>query len=163
MMAPGGSEVLRSLAALALAVALSFSASVPGAFFQPGEWYAGVRKPALTPPGWVFGVVWPVLYAMMGAAAWQLWRHGGMGGPNKAAFILFAAQLVLNAAWTILFFGWHRPGLALVELGLLWLAVLATMILFWRRDPAAGALLAPYLAWISFAAYLNWGFWRLNR
>ncbi|HOX08321.1 MAG TPA: tryptophan-rich sensory protein [Planctomycetota bacterium] len=153
---------MRSVAILALTVAVSFSASLPGVFFQPGEWYAGLRKPALTPPGWVFGAVWPALYAMMGVAAWQLWRHGGFSGRNAAAFGLFALQLALNAAWTVLFFGLHRPGLALIELTLLWLAILATLLLFWRRDAAAGALLLPYLAWVSFAAYLNWSFWRLN-
>jgi benzodiazapine receptor len=154
--------MLRSLMVLVLAVAVSFAASLPGAFFPPGEWYAGLRKPALAPPGWVFAVVWPLLYAMMGASAWQLWRHGGFGGANAPAMVLFAAQLALNAAWTVLFFGLHRPGLAMAELVLLWLAILATLALFWRRDATAGALLAPYLAWVSFAAWLNWSFWRLN-
>ena len=154
--------MVRSLIALGLFVAASFAASIPGAFFQPGEWYAALRRPALTPPGWVFGVVWPVLYALMGTAAWQLWRHGGLGGANAAAFALFGVQLALNAAWTIVFFGLHRPGAALAELVLLWLAILATLVFFWRRDALAGALLLPYLAWVTFAAYLNWAFWRLN-
>lgn len=150
-----------SALALAVFLVLSFGAGAAGSFFQPGEWYAALRKPALTPPGWVFGVVWPALYALMGVAAWLVWRKGGVGG-NRLALGLFAGQLALNAAWTCIFFGLHRPGWALADLAAMWALILATLIAFWARTPAAGALLVPYLAWVSFAAYLNFAFWRLN-
>jgi len=150
-----------SALALVVCLALSFGAGAAGSLFQPGEWYAALRKPTLTPPGWVFGVVWPALYALMGIAAWLVWRKGGWG-ENRLALGLFVVQLVLNAAWTGLFFGLHRPGWALLDLAAMWAMILATLIAFWLRAPVAGALLIPYLAWVSFAAYLNFTFWRLN-
>lgn len=154
--------MLRSLMMLAVFAAMSFAASLPGVFFRADEWYEGLRRPALTPPGWVFGVVWTCLYSLMATAAWQLWRHGGLA-ENRIQLAVFVLQLIFNAAWTCIFFGLHRPGLALIELGCLWIAVLATTVVFWRRDAVAGILLTPYLAWVSFAAYLNFEFWRLNR
>jgi len=140
---------------------LAFAPGAIGGRFQPGEWYAALTKPALTPPGWVFPVVWTLLYAMMGVALFLVWRR--RGGPNRRlALAVFAAQLVLNAAWSWLFFGLHRPGLALVDIVALWLLILASTVLFWRIRPAAGALLLPYLAWVGFASYLNLMLWRLN-
>jgi len=154
--------MFRSFVALAVFVAVSYAAAIPGFFFNADAWYQTLRKPALTPPGWVFGVVWTVLYALMGVSAWLVWRRGGISA-NALPLALFAVQLGLNALWTWVFFGLHRPGLALAELGVLWLAILATTIAFWRRDTAAGALFVPYLSWVSFAAYLNFAFWRTNR
>ena len=122
------------------------------------DWYAGLNKPAWTPPGWVFGPVWTVLYLSMAMAAWLVWRKGNALVPMT----LFAAQLLLNGAWSWLFFGMQNPGLAFVEIVLLWAAILATTIVFWRRSPAAGILFVPYLAWVSFAAVLNFAIWRLN-
>jgi len=138
-----------------------FAAASLGAVFMPGEWYAALRKPAWNPPGWVFGPVWSALYAMMAVAAWLVWKRGGFVAQRRP-LALFLAQLVLNAAWTPLFFGLHRPGLAFAEILLLWLAIVATLAAFRPVSRTAAWLLAPYLAWVSFAAVLNGTLWRLN-
>lgn len=152
---------LRDTGGLLAWVLVSFAASAPGAFFSPGEWYADINKPAWNPPGWVFGPVWTTLYLLMGIAAWRLWRRHGF---REARFALgaFLVQLALNAAWTPLFFGLHRMDLAFFEIILLWLAILATLLLFWRRDRWAGLMLVPYLLWVSFASMLNFTLWQLN-
>jgi tryptophan-rich sensory protein len=105
--------------------------------------------------------VWTALYAMMAVAAWRVWRRGGLAAQRRP-LALFLGQLALNAAWTPLFFGLHRPGLAFAEMLLLWLAIAATLAAFRRVNRAAAWLLAPYLAWVSFAAVLNFTLWRLN-
>ncbi len=142
-------------------LAVTLAAAWIGSRFQPGDWYAGLIKPALTPPAWVFGPVWTLLYVMMATAAWLVWRRYGL---VKAIgrLGLFLGQLALNALWSYLFFGLQRPGLAFLDIAVLWLAILATFIAFWRSYPAAGVLLLPYLLWVSFATYLNFQFWRLN-
>jgi tryptophan-rich sensory protein len=124
-------------------------------------WYAGLVKPAWTPPGWVFGPVWFVLYLSMAVAAWLVWRQGGLQAA-RVPLGLFAVQLALNAAWSWLFFGLRDPGLALIDVILLWSAICATTITFWHRSWIAGVLFVPYLAWVSFAAVLNFAIWRLN-
>jgi tryptophan-rich sensory protein len=125
-------------------------------------WYRGLIRPGFAPPNWIFGPVWSLLYAMMAVAAWLVTvtpasnlRNWGIG--------VFLVQLGLNFAWSWLFFSQHRIGLALVEIVLLWLAILACTLVFNRVSPAAGRLMMPYLAWVSFATLLNAGFWRLNR
>lgn len=145
-------------------LAASFVAAGVGARFLPGEWYAALVKPAWTPPDWVFGPVWTVLYASMAVAAWRVWRawrraaaHGARG-----ALTAYLVQLALNALWSYLFFGLHRPALAFLELVALWLAIAITLVLFWRIDRLAGALLVPYLAWVTLAGSLNLALWRLN-
>jgi tryptophan-rich sensory protein len=142
-------------------VALSFTAAAIGGFFLPGEWYASLRKPTWNPPNWIFGPVWTALYAIMGFAAWLVWRRGGFAG-NRLALSIFLTQLFLNALWSPLFFGLHRPALAFGEIVLLWLAVLSTVVAFWRTQPLASMLLVPYLAWVTFASALNFAIWRLN-
>ena len=142
-------------------LALCFSASITGIFISPDDWYASLNKPSWNPPGWVFGPVWTTLYFMMAYSAWTVWKQGGWAAQRKPLFY-FLIQLVLNAAWTPLFFGLHKPGLALVNIVLLGLAIVITMIHFWRVSPAAGFLLAPYLAWVSFASYLNFTIWKMN-
>jgi tryptophan-rich sensory protein len=129
--------------------------------FMPGEWYASLKKPSWNPPGWVFGPVWTTLYVMMAVAAWLVWKRGGFSS-QRPALVLFLAQLALNAAWTPLFFGLHRPGLAFAEILLLWLAIAAALAAFRPVSRAAAWLLTPYLAWVSFAAVLNFALWRLN-
>jgi tryptophan-rich sensory protein len=146
---------------LVLWLAASLAAGWVGSRFMPGAWYASLAKPAWTPPSVVFGPVWTVLYVLMGVAAWLVWRKAGFSGA-PAALGLFVAQLVLNALWSYLFFGLHRPGAAFVEIVVLWLVILATAIGFWRVRPAAGALLIPYLAWVAFASGLNYQLWKLN-
>jgi len=140
---------------------LCFAAASLGAVFMPGEWYAALRKPAWNPPGWVFGPVWSTLYTMMAVAAWLVWKRGGFAAQRRP-LALFLAQLALNAVWTPLFFGLHRPGVAFAEIVLLWLAIAATLVAFRPVSRAAAWLLAPYLAWVSFAAALNGTLWRLN-
>ena len=128
-----------------------------------GTWYAALRKPPYNPPGWIFGPVWTVLYALMGVAAWLVVRRGWNSVAVKAALAAFVAQLVLNMLWSAVFFGMRSPGIAFIELLGLWVAILVTIRLFWRVSPTAGALLVPYVLWVSFAAVLNYSIWRLNR
>ncbi len=126
----------------------------------PQGWYASLRKPALQPPGWVFGPVWTTLYALIGVAVWMIWRR--RRGPWVLATALFAVHWVLNVAWTALFFGLHRPAWALVELLALWSVAAAMVVVYWRIRRAAGAILLPYLLWLTFAAVLNAAIVALN-
>ncbi len=155
---------LFSLAGFLLA---SFSAGAIGSQFGPGDWFAALNKPSWNPPGWIFGPVWSLLYTMMAVAAWRVWRvwrvwrkAGFRGAP--VALGVFAFQLVLNAAWSWLFFGLHRMDLAFFEINVLWFAILATALAFRRIDRPAAWMLVPYLAWVAFATVLNATFWRLN-
>jgi translocator protein len=150
-------------AALALAgwLALCFGAASLGGIFMPGEWYATLKKPSWNPPGWIFGPVWTALYTMMAVAAWLVWKRGGFAGQRKP-LALFLTQLVLNAIWTPLFFGLHWPRIAFAEIVMLWLAIAATLDAFRAVSRAAAWLLAPYLAWVSFATLLNFALCRLN-
>ena len=140
---------------------LCFAAAALGGFFLPGEWYAQLQKPSWNPPSWIFGPAWTALYIMMAIAAWLVWQRGGFA-TERLALGLFLLQLLFNAAWSPLFFGLRNPALAFVDIALLWLALLATLLIFWRRSRLAGALLIPYLAWVSFASALNFALWRLN-
>ncbi|HQT62935.1 MAG: hypothetical protein B7Z75_07545 [Acidocella sp. 20-57-95] len=126
-------------------------------------WYASLTHPPLSPPNWLFGPVWTLLYAMMAVSAWMVWRDANRPRRRRAALTAWGVQLAFNASWTPVFFGLHLllPGL-LVILGLL-AAVAATAWKFYRVDRAAGLLLLPYICWVSFATYLNAGFWWLNR
>ncbi len=145
--------------------ALTFAAGALGAAVtRPAipTWYASLRKPPGTPPNWVFGVVWTVLYTLMAAASYLVWRTTAATGDGEP-LRLYTAQLALNALWSVLFFGLQMPGLALVEIHVLWLAVLATTLAFFQVDPIAGLLMVPYLLWVTYATYLNYGIWRLNR
>ena len=130
-------------------------------FTEPAipTWYDALVKPSFNPPNWLFAPVWTTLYIAMAVAAWRVWKITGLKSPEMTVWFV---QLALNAIWTPLFFGAHLLLLALVEMALLWLAILATLILFWRRDRIAGLLFVPYLAWVSFAFTLNLALWRLN-
>ena len=125
-------------------------------------WYATLAKPALNPPAWVFGPVWTTLYVLMGVAAFLVWRKGWARREGKIALAVFVGQLLLNTLWSVLFFVLHSPGGALIEIVLLWGAIVATIIAFAKISKLAAWLLAPYLAWVSFAIYLNYAFWSLN-
>ena len=127
------------------------------------DWYPTLVKPSFNPPAWVFGPVWTVLYMMMGVAAFLVWRRGFDVDGVRIALTVFAVQLALNGLWSILFFGMQAPGLALIEIVLLWIAIGVTVVLFWRVAPLPGALLLPYWAWVTFAAVLNASLWWLNR
>ncbi len=125
-----------------------------------GGWYAELQRPSWAPPNWVFGPVWTLLYILMGCAAWLVQTSPRFRRP---ALVLFSIQLLLNFLWTVLFFGLQSPGLALLEIGILWVAIVATMLSFFPIHRGAAWLMAPYLAWVSFAALLNGAFWWLNR
>jgi benzodiazapine receptor len=142
-------------------VGLCFAVAFLASRYQPGIWYEGLIKPGWTPPNWVFAPVWSLLYLMMGVAAWLVWKQGGFAA---AAWPLgfFLLQLALNGLWSWLFFGRHLIGAAMIDIGLLWVAILITMILFWNRQPAAGIMFLPYLLWVSYASTLNFALWRLN-
>jgi translocator protein len=147
----------RSALVLAGLILITFCAPLSAIFTPPGEWYASLHKPAWNPPAWLFGPVWTALYLMMATAAWQVWRRAG-GRPLR----LYFAQLTLNAAWTPVFFGAREMGWALLVILLLWAAILATLLAFRRASKPAAWLLAPYLAWVSFATFLNFTLWRMN-
>lgn len=119
-----------------------------------GGWYDGLDKPAFNPPSWVFGPVWTALYVLIGVAAWRIWRQHA-DADREVALSWWAIQLVLNAAWTPLFFGARAPWVALVEIVVLWVAIVITTMRFRRIDTVAAVLMVPYLAWVSFATVLN--------
>ena len=150
-----------SLLALTGWLLLTFSASATAVFVSTGGWYAWLAKPSWNPPSWVFGPAWTILYAMMAVAAWRVWLCGGWARQKKALG-LFLLQWTLNALWSPLFFGLHRPGWALAEILVLLAVILATLRTFWRVDRPAGFLLLPYAAWVAFAAVLNWTIWHMN-
>jgi len=131
------------------------------ASIRADTFYEQLVQPSWAPPGSVFGPVWSILYAMMGVAAWLVWREAGFRA-NRAALSLFLVQLAVNGLWSWLFFAWHLGALAFSNIALLWLLILATLVTFWRIRPLAGALLIPYLLWVSFAAALNFAVWQLN-
>lgn len=144
-----------------LVVSFVVAAIGGAASIDAGPFYTQLVRPDWAPPPWIFGPVWMGLYALMGVAAWLVWRVGGFRAA-KSALILFLVQLALNALWSWLFFGWHRGALAFVDILLLWVLIVATIIAFWRIRPLAGALLVPYLLWVSFASVLNYSIWQLN-
>jgi tryptophan-rich sensory protein len=125
-------------------------------------WYVGLAQPALTPPNWAFPPVWFLLFSLAGTGAWLVSRSGASRRAKALALGAFGLQLALNVVWTVTFFGANGIGPGLVAIALLWLAVLANAVLNGRVDRRAGLALVPYLLWVSFAAYLNFEFWRLN-
>ena len=154
-------SVGRSIIALIGWLVLCFAAAGTAVFVSTDGWYAALHKPSWNPPAWLFGPAWTLLYITMAVAAWLVWREGGWKVQGRTLG-LFLLQWLLNALWTPLFFGLHRSGLAFAEIVLLWLAIAATLVSFWRVRQVAGILLVPYLAWVSFAAALNFTIWRLN-
>jgi translocator protein len=158
----GGAMVaVRSVLGFAGWVAVSFATALIGSRFMPGEWYASLAKPSWNPPNAIFGPVWTVLYILMAVSAWLVCRRAGVSGAG-AALGLFFVQLVLNAMWSYLFFGLHRPDIAFFDIVVLWAVILAVVLLFWRVDQLAGVLMLPYLAWVGFALFLNCTLWRMN-
>ena len=139
----------------------NFGAAATGAIFRPGEWYRGLDKPRWQPPDWLFAPVWTVLYAMIASSGWLVWRQKGVADA-AVPLTAYAVQLILNAAWTPIFFGLRRLGLAAIEIAMVWGSILATIWFFYPVSPAAAGLLVPYLVWVSFAAALNISIWRRN-
>lgn len=150
---------VRSALVLAAIALLTFAVAAFAAQFRPGAWYQALHKPAWTPPDAVFPVVWSMLYALMSIAAWQYWRAAGWA---RAGWMLYGSQLLANGVWSWLFFGQHRIGAAFADVVLLWLLIGATLLVFWRRSPIAGALLIPYWLWVGYAAGLNFEIWRVQ-
>jgi len=145
---------------LILCLGVGFTASLATRPEIP-VWYADLHKPSWNPPPWVFGPVWTLLYVMMAVAAWLVVREKGWA-LSRGPLSLFFAQLILNFAWSFLFFAWHRPDLAFIDIVLLWVAIGMTTASFWNARPLAGKLFLPYWLWVSFAACLNLAIWRLN-
>lgn len=146
---------------LVVFLVIAFIPAVFGGLFGPGDWYRGIAKPSWTPPGWVFGPAWTLLYIMIGTAGYLAW--GSADGRQKTiAFTVFGIQLLLNAVWSWLFFGLHRPGLAFAEIVTLLALIVLNIVLFLPISRAAGFLLVPYALWVTFASALNFSIWRLN-
>lgn len=145
------------------AIGVSFAAAAIGSIFTvsaiPG-WYATLTKPSFNPPNWLFGPAWTILYFLMGVALYLVWVASKEN--KKTVYIFFFAQLVLNALWSIIFFGGHYLGFAFFEIIVLWLVILGTGIAFYRISRLASYLLIPYLIWVSFALILNFSLWKLN-
>jgi translocator protein len=149
-----------ALAAIAPVLAASLSGWVTNS--EITGWYAGIVKPSFNPPNWVFGPVWTALYALMAYAFWRILRMPAGTNGRNAAIIVFLVQIALNALWSFAFFGAHSPAAGLIVIALLWLAIVATILTFAKLDSVAAWCLAPYIAWVSFAAVLNLSIWRLN-
>ena len=155
---------LDKLFKLIVAVSVSEIVGIIGSVFTTSSiqtWDAALAKTALNPPAWVFGPVWTILYFLMGVAAFLVWEKGLNKKDVKIALIIFDVQLALNIFWSIIFFGLRSSGWAFVEIIFLWLAILATIILFARISRPAAWLLLPYIVWVSFAGYLNYSIWQL--
>jgi tryptophan-rich sensory protein len=155
-----------TLLKLAVSIGAAFAAAAIGSLATGSSvstWYAALRKPAFAPPNWLFGPAWTVLYVAMAVAAWLVWKQG-LGVPGvRLALGAYLLQLALNAAWSGLFFGLRSPLAGLLGIALLWLAILATVLFFFRVSASAGVLMLPYIAWVSFAAVLNAAILALNR
>ena len=142
---------------------LCFAASAAGAIasIQTREFYAKLVQPEWAPPGWLFGPVWTILFALMAISAWLVWRDGGFA-KHRGALTLFIIQLIPNVLWSWLFFAWSKGALAFADILLLWVLIAATIISFWKINRLAGAMLIPYLLWVSFATVLCYSTWQLN-
>ncbi len=149
---------------LVLAVVPVMAASVIGSMATLPNiptWYLGLIKPSFTPPNWIFGPVWTLLYAAMAFAFYRILRKPGDEG-RGSVIAAFMIQIALNGAWSVVFFGLRNPLLGLIVIVPLWLTIAWTLTLFWKRDRISGGCFVPYLAWVSFAAALNLEIWRLN-
>ena len=143
---------------LAIFIVIVVIAASSGAIFKPGDWYETLEKPSWTPGDWVFPVVWTILYVMIAAAGYLVWQAAGW----SLAIGLWVVQIVANAAWSWLFFGLRRMDLALVDVGILWLAVAGFIIVAMPISTIAALLFVPYLLWVSTASFLNYSVLRLN-
>ncbi len=150
---------MRNWKSLVVFLVITFAAAATGTISQPDAWFNALAKPSFNPPTWLFAPVWTLLYIVMAVAAWRVYRIDGI----RAAIVLWFVQLVVNAAWTPLFFGLHRIDFALADILLLIVLIVATTTAFFRRDRLAGLLMIPYLAWVCFATALTFAIWTLNR
>lgn len=148
---------------LIISLVIVFAAAAVGSVFTAPAitgWYAALNKPSFSPPNWLFGPAWTVLYILMAYSIYLVWAAGGPKA--KTAMKVFGLQLILNSLWSILFFGLKSPGLALAEIIVLWVMILLTILKFLKVSKTAGYLLLPYLAWVSFASLLNLAVFKLN-
>ena len=152
---------IESLLMLIGFISVCFLAAAMGAIFRPGAWYEQLAKPSWRPPNWLFAPVWTLIYLTIAVSGWLVWRKVGWAG-GALPLAIYMVQLLLNAAWTPLFFGLHRPDLAFLDIVLLWLSIIATMVVFHPISQTAAFLLLPYLLWVTFAAALNFSIWQLN-
>ena len=156
--------VSMNIIAVIFSIVLAQGAGLVGSVFTVSSidtWYVTLTQPSFAPPSWVFGPVWVMLYTLMGVAAYLVWRKR-KNSTSRMALKVYGAQLVLNALWSIIFFGLHRPDVAFFEIVLLLGCIIWTTVLFWRVDPRASWLMMPYIAWVSFASMLNAAIWVLN-
>lgn len=163
---PDRRPIVALIVAVVASVLVGSSGSVFTAMGQNG-WYETLTRPSFVPPGWVFGPVWTTLFVLMGVAAWLVWRQAGSvdsrtASRSRVALGVFVGHFVLNVGWSAAFFGLQSIVAGLVVIVVLWIAILVTIVLFARVDWRAGALLVPYLLWVTFATYLTYGFWTLN-
>jgi translocator protein len=150
------------VARLVVFLGIAFIPALIGTAFPPDAWYEGLVKPSWNPSPWLFGPVWTLLYTLIGYAGYLAWTSS-VANQRYASFSIYAIQLVLNALWSPLFFGYHSPGLALINIAALWVAISLNIVAFYRIKPASGLLLMPYLLWVTFASALNASIWNLNR
>lgn len=151
---------------LVVSILACFAAAGIGSLFTfkaIPNWYAGLKKPPYTPPNRAFGPVWTILYILMAISVFLVWQKGLAANEALLAFVLFWIQLAVNAVWSIVFFGMKSKGGGVITIIVLWLLILATMIASFRVSGWAGALLIPYILWVSIASYLNIGVWLLNK
>ena len=143
---------------LLISIAACQCAGVVGSLFTTPAiptWYAALQKPAFTPPNWLFAPAWITLYLLMGISASIIWHRGLNNRAIRVALIIFLIQLILNALWSVVFFGLESPLCGIVVIVLLWMAILLSIIMFFRVSTLAGSLLLPYIGWVTFAALLN--------
>lgn len=147
---------------LVAAAAAICVAAMGGLMTNLGPWYQQLKQPAWKPPDWAFGPIWTVIFSLAAAAGVIAWRRAPTRAKREWLLVLFALNGFLNMLWTLLYFRLHRPDWALIEVGALWLSVLALIVLFWRWSPLSSVLLVPYLAWVGTAAFLNLAAVQLN-
>jgi translocator protein len=154
------SQIFKLLASLALPLSIG---AVAGIFTSEAvsEWFATLNRPSFSPPNWVFGPVWTTLYILIGISFFLIWKQEA-SSQRKQAIIVFLAQLVLNFAWSFIFFYFNKIGLALIEIVLLWISIIFMLVLFYKLKPLAAYLNIPYLLWVTFATILNSGYYLLN-
>lgn len=159
------SIILQKTYSLIISLVVAYSAALIGSLFTTAAittWYATLTKPELNPPNWIFGPVWTVLYALMAVAAWKVYEKRNRTRQTITLLWIYLAHLAVNAFWSIAFFGLHNPMLALAVIVLLWLMIAYLTVRFYHIDRTAGVLLLPYVAWVSFASYLNLSIVLLN-
>lgn len=156
---------MRTVAGLFISILIAQVPGLLGAYATAASvrtWYPTLDKPWFTPPNWLFGPAWTTLYTLMGIAAYLVWRQGWSEGAVKLALVAYTAQLLLNAAWSPVFFGLQAPLPGLVVIVLLWVAIVVSIVWFFRVSNAAAWLMVPYLLWVTYATALNFEIWRLN-